>query len=115
MKQLLYIAFALLAPLASVAQTEHYEQLFEEANELYAVKADGYIVDRLQLVTKFIVLCYMYSPAMPTNIARKRRRFSTKSVRQSRIDTTSPRTAKRANCARDNNISAISICSALCK
>ena len=36
MKQLLYIAFALLAPLASVAQTEHYEQLFEEANELYA-------------------------------------------------------------------------------
>ena len=36
-----------------------------EANEAYAVKADGYVIDRLQMVTKFVVMTYIYSSAMP--------------------------------------------------
>jgi len=36
-----------------------------EADIAYAVKADGYIVDRLQMVTKFIVMTYIYSSVMP--------------------------------------------------
>ena len=36
MKACWHIALVLLIPLAGMAQTEHYEQLFEEANELYA-------------------------------------------------------------------------------
>jgi hypothetical protein len=36
-----------------------------EADQAYAVKADGYVVDRLQMVTKFIVMTYIYSSVMP--------------------------------------------------
>ena len=36
-----------------------------EADEAYAVKADGYVIDRLQMVTKFVVMTYIYSSAMP--------------------------------------------------
>ena len=32
---------------------------------LYSVKADLYVVDRLQILTKFAVLALMYSAALP--------------------------------------------------
>ena len=36
-----------------------------EMNEAYSVKADLYVVDRLQILTKFAVLALMYSAALP--------------------------------------------------
>ena len=41
-----------------------------EMNEAYSVKADLYVVDRLQILTKFAVLALMYSAALPV---RRRR------------------------------------------
>ena len=36
-----------------------------EANTAFAVHADMYVADRLQMCTKFIVLAYMYAMALP--------------------------------------------------